>query len=271
MFAPGNKPDVLRKLPRSEPDVAVLDLEDAVPNDQKVQARLCTAEVGAELAPLVATYVRVNAVPSSHFALDFAGVPNSAAGVAVPKVETIDQLDEVAAQLDAHGLSGLDVMAGIETAAGVARSQELLGHPRVASVYFGAEDFIADMGGVRSAENTEVLFARSAVVLAARVHGVASIDQIVADFGDDDRFRREAQTAKGLGFVGKLCIHPRQVALANTAFTATEAEIAHAHRLVAAYDAAVAEGSASIAFDGQMIDEALVRRSRAIVARHPKA
>ncbi len=269
LFAPGNKPDILRKLPRSNPDVAVLDLEDAVPDSHKGEARSVTNEVGAELArgaTTLSVFVRINAVVSEHFEADFAGVPAGASGIAVPKLESAQQVISVVESLDERGLDDLQVMAGLETGLGVHRAAEILDHPRVTSAYFGAEDFIADMGGIRTRSNDEVLFARSAVAVAARITGTVAIDQIVADFGDDDRFQSEADFAKSLGYGGKLCIHPAQVHLANSAFTPTDAEVAHARRLVSAYDAALADGNASIAFDGQMIDEALVRRARAIVA-----
>ncbi len=270
LFAPGNKGDILKKLPRSAPDVAVLDLEDAVPAANKEEARLITAEVGAELTAIdggPAVFVRINAVASEFFLDDFAGVPVGATGVAVPKIESLADVDAVAEQLQARGRDDVAIMAGLETALGVHRAADILNHPAVSSVYFGAEDFIADMGGVRTAANTEVLYARSAVALAARINGVASIDQIVADFGDGERFTGEAAVAKSLGFAGKLCIHPSQVALANEVFTPSAAEIEQARLLVAAYDQALSEGNASIAYEGQMIDEALVRRARAISSR----
>ena len=133
--------------------------------------------------------------------------------------------------------------------------------------YFGAEDFVADMGGVRTAGNGEVAYARAEVALAARLAGVALLDMVVTDFGDDERFSREAAEARALGYGGKLCIHPAQVPLANAAFVPSAGEVDRARRLLAAYDAAVAEGHAAIAFEGQMVDEPLARRARALVAR----
>jgi hypothetical protein len=106
------------------------------------------------------------------------------------------------------------------------------------AAYFGAEDFVVDMGGVRTASNVEVLYARSRLVLAGRLARVAVVDQVVADFRDDDRFRAEAADARAMGFAGKLCIHPAQVALANAAFSPSEADIARATAMLAAYDAA---------------------------------
>jgi citrate lyase subunit beta/citryl-CoA lyase len=157
------------------------------------------------------------------------------------------------------------VMAGIETAAGVWHVAGALGPP-VTAAYFGAEDYVADLGGVRTAAGQEVLYARSRVALAARLAGIPAVDMIVADFGDDDRFLREGAEARSLGYAGKLCIHPRQVPLAHTAFAPAPAEIAEARRVVAAYDEAARAGRAAVAVDGRMIDEPLAAQARAILA-----
>jgi citrate lyase subunit beta/citryl-CoA lyase len=132
--------------------------------------------------------------------------------------------------------------------------------------YFGAEDFIADMGGVRTDSNHEVQHARSAVALAGRLAGVPVLDQVVTDFRNDERFSNEAAEARALGYAGKLCIHPGQVAIANDAFVPTADEIDRAHRLLAAYESATAAGVAAIDFEGQMVDEPLATQARRIIA-----
>jgi citrate lyase subunit beta/citryl-CoA lyase len=268
LFAPATRADVLAKLPRSGPDGVVIDLEDAVPAEGKVAARENARELGRELAaahPELAVYVRVNAVPTDWFASDVADacVPELA-GIVVPKLESPDEVEAVAAALDAARLGGLHVVAGAETAAGVERAQELC-RPPVAACYFGAEDYVADIGGVRTESNLEVLYARSRVVLAARLTGVLAIDQVVPAFGDDTRFLDDAAQGRALGYHGKLCIHPAQVPLANRAFSPSSEDVERAQRLLAAYEAAVARGEAAIAFEGQMVDEPLARHARAVV------
>jgi citrate lyase subunit beta/citryl-CoA lyase len=161
------------------------------------------------------------------------------------------------------------VLAGIETALGVADARILLAQPRVAAAYFGAEDFIADMGGIRSEGNMEVLYARSQVALAGRLAGVPTLDQVVTDFRNDGAFERETREARALGFRGKLCIHPRQVPLANAGFLPSPAEVEHARRLLLAYERASASGVAAIDFEGQMVDEPLAARARQILAAAP--
>ena len=135
----------------------------------------------------------------------------------------------------------------------------------IGAAYFGAEDFIADMGGVRTPGNAEVRYARSHVALAGRLAEKLVIDQIVADFRDDDRCGRECREARALGYGGKLCIHPAQVAIAHAAFTPSQDEVDRARRMLAAYAEATAGGVASIAFEGQMVDEPVAIQARRIL------
>jgi citrate lyase subunit beta/citryl-CoA lyase len=269
LFAPASRPEMLTKLPRSNPDGVVVDLEDAVPAHGKADARPHANRVGAELAranPALAVYVRVNAIPTEWFAADIAeGCTPELAGIVVPKIETSEQVGIIEAALDDASLSHLHVVAGVETALGVEAVRELL-RPPVAACYFGAEDFVADMGGVRTASSIEVLYARSRVALAARIAGVLAIDQVVTAFGDEAGFLEDAAVGRSLGYGGKLCIHPAQVPLANRAFSPSPEEIERARRLLAAYKAATAQGVAAIDFEGQMVDEPLARHARAVLA-----
>lgn len=269
LFAPASKPDVLRKMPRAGPDAVALDLEDAVPPEAKPAAREHARDVGDELAAEhadIAVYVRVNPVPTEWFAEDLRdGVAPSITGVIVPKLETPEQLTIVAGALAEAGLGHLHVLAGIESATGVERVRELL-VPPVAVAYFGAEDFVADMGGLRTLGSTEVLYARSRVALAARLAGIPAVDQVVTRLDADDIFLADASEGRALGYRGKLCIHPAQVTLANRAFSPSADEVDRAQRLLAAYADAAARGEAAIAFEGQMVDEPLARHARAVIA-----
>ncbi|MEJ7801529.1 MAG: aldolase/citrate lyase family protein, partial [Ilumatobacter sp.] len=123
-----------------------------------------------------------------------------------------------------------------------------------------------DMGGVRTADNHEVAFARASVALAGRVAGVPVLDQVVTDFHNDDRFEREAVEARAMGYQGKLCIHPGQVTSANRSFVPSPDEVERARRLLRAYDDASAKGVAAIDFEGQMVDEPLASQARRVLA-----
>ncbi len=270
LFAPANRPEMVAKLPRSGPDAVVLDLEDAVPGSAKADARelagaAVTALATVDGGPVV--LVRVNGPRTAWFAddVDRVGRVEGLGGVVVPKLESAAEVAEVRQALDASGAAGVALVAGIETALGVADARAVSAAGADAA-YFGAEDFVADMGGVRTRGNTEVAHARAQVALGARLAGVPVFDMVVTDFGDDDRFVGEAAEARALGYAGKLCIHPRQVPLANAAFVPSASEIDRARRLVDAYDAAIADGVAAIAVDGQMVDEPLARRARGVLA-----
>ena len=247
----------------------VLDLEDAVAPSAKADAREHSREAGAMLArehAQLAVYVRVNAVPTEWFTDDIArGVPAGAIGVVVPKIESAAQIMAVGRALDRAGLHDLSILVGIETVAGVINVREILHEPRVAACYFGAEDYTADLGGIRRADSLEVLWPRSQVAAHAAHAGVLSMDQVVTELGDEAAFRVDAQMGRSLGYRGKLCIHPTQVAWANESFSPSTEEVARARRLIEAFDAATALGRGAVAFEGQMIDEPLARRARAII------
>lgn len=264
LFAPGNRPDVVAKLPRSGPDGVIVDLEDAVPPAGKSEARAmarAATEVLAREHPELAVFVRVNAVDSEWFADDIGALGPWLAGVVVPKVESSGQVGGIADALARGGVAELAVIAGIETAAGVHRVDSLLTGP-VTAAYFGAEDFIVDMGGMRTSGNLEVLYARSRVALACRVAGALALDQVVTAFNDDDGFVADAAVGRSIGYAGKLCIHPRQVPLATEAFSPSTEEIDAARRLLDAFDA----GEGVVVVDGQMVDEPMARRARAVIA-----
>ncbi|MFZ9628387.1 MAG: HpcH/HpaI aldolase/citrate lyase family protein [Ilumatobacteraceae bacterium] len=266
LFAPAVRPDFVARLGERGADVVVIDCEDATPADAKGTARRTCRDLAPALAATCTVTVRINPPTTEWFEADVRdGLCPELSAVVVPKVETIEGLETVCRALADAGLAHLGVVAGLETALGVAESRALLAHPQVVAGYFGAEDFIADMGGVRTPSNHEVLYARSAVALAGRLAGVPVLDQVVTDFRDDSRFTHEAAEARALGYSGKLCIHPGQVALANSSFVPSAAEVDRATRLLAAYAAASARGVAAIDFEGQMVDEPLAAQARRVL------
>ena len=256
LFVPGNRADLGAKAPRSAPDIVVLDLEDAVPPADKAQARATVRQVAADLASVVPLCVRVNPPTTSWFMDDVAALPDGLLAVVVPKLESAAQLADAAG-----ALNGRSVMAGLETVRGVADARDLL-HAPVVACYFGAEDYVADLGGIRTDGNDEVAYPRSYVAMAARLAGIPAFDMVTLDFGHDDRFIGEALEARALGYAGKLCIHPAQVALANEAFRPSAEEIDWARRLLAAFEEA---GGMTIAFEGMMVDEVVAARATAIL------
>ncbi|MGV1048528.1 MAG: HpcH/HpaI aldolase/citrate lyase family protein [Solirubrobacterales bacterium] len=263
LFAGATRPDLVAKLARSGPDAAVIDLEDAVPADSKAAARAALPElVGTVAGPKL--FVRVNAPGSSWFADDVIAVASlPITGVVVPKVEAADDLVRTREALGERA----EIFAGIESARGVANVEAILGETTPTAAYFGAEDYVADLGGRRTAGGEEALYARSRVALAARLAGVAAIDQVVVDFRDDGAFERDAAAGRAIGYRGKLCIHPSQVPLANAAFGAGAEELERARALLAAWEEGAARGVAAVEFEGAMIDGPALRMARDTIER----
>ncbi|WP_224392392.1 CoA ester lyase [Pseudonocardia sp. ICBG1293] len=258
LFVPADRPDMLAKVGRVHPDAVVADLEDAVAPTAKDRARDTLVAVLADERPGAdLVLVRVNPPGTQWFAADLAACAAAAAdGIVLPKYERVEDLVHVRAALP----PGARVVVGIESGLGVADARPLLAAGPDAA-YFGAEDYVADLGGRRTAAGTEVLYARSAVALAARLAGVASIDEAVVEVRDEQAFRRSAALGRDLGYQGKICVHPRQAEIAAELFTPTAEEVAAAEEVLAAAAAGVA------VVDGRMVDAVHIAMARQVLAR----
>ena len=271
LFMPATRADMIAKIPRFAPDVAVVDLEDAVAAGEKARARPVAAAAIDALDPAVqaTVLIRVNPVGTDWFADDVATAAScGAAGIVVPKLSTEQQLLQVRLALVEHSWSDALLVAGLETALGVADARGLLAgglSGGLSAAYFGAEDYVADIGGRRSPGGEEVLYARSQVCIAAYLAGIPAVDQAVMGLADDEHFLADARGGQNLGYQGKICIHPRQAELAHQVFTPTPDEVAHARAVVEA-------GAAGVGVvDGQMVDDVHVRLARSVLARAPQA
>lgn len=275
-FAPANRPELVAKFHRFGADCCVIDLEDGTPEAEKERARAMLAEtVAAAHAGGIRgrLAVRVNVPGSRHYLEDLrAAFACDIDGIVIPKLETpeqafpavhwIDHLDATAPRATPRTIVG-----GIESVRGVLNAVALCDTVRhMGSVYFGAEDFAADIGGRRTPGGAEVATARSMVVMAASAAGLIAIDQAVLDIRDGDLYGRDAAFGRDLGYQGKICVAPAQVKLAHAAFSPTPEERVYARRLVDTYEAALARGIGTIDFEGRMVDGPLLKRSLAVLA-----
>jgi citrate lyase subunit beta/citryl-CoA lyase len=269
LFAPGNRPDLIGKFPRYPADAVAIDLEDAVPEAEKDDARRALPAIVASLragnlkAPL---FVRTNGPGSRHAKEDLAAALDLAIdGIMMPKLESVADLDEFASAIRRCGRD-VQLLGVIETARGVVNAETLAAHHSpLTGLAFGAEDFITDLGGLRTPEGLEVLYARSRIVLAARAAGLQALDQVFVSLRDDDAFRRDAEMGRRLGFSGKMCITPRQVEAANLVFSPSAEDIERARRLLEAYESAKGGGRGVFEFEGAMVDEPILKRARGIL------
>jgi citrate lyase subunit beta/citryl-CoA lyase len=257
-------------------DALILDLEDSVPPAEKPAARPMVREA-LEKVRGPALYVRVNGDGTPWLADDLAAVTCAGlAGIMLPKAEHLTTLrmvsDLLAAAESRAGLplGGTEIVLQIETALGVRNTFELAGARRVASVCPGTArdgDLQRDLGAAWSLNGPELAYARGKVLLDAKAAGIAyPLDGVYADFQDDDGFLAEATLSRRMGYCGKTLIHPRQIPLAHRAFTPAAKEVAYYRRLLEAFEAAVAGGSAAASLDGTMVDVAMAERARRFLA-----
>jgi citrate lyase subunit beta/citryl-CoA lyase len=257
-------------------DAIILDLEDGVAPAAKAEARarLATAvpQVGARGATV---FVRINATPALMFDDAAAAAAAGAFGLMVPKTRAaIDLL-----RLEAHlaplerGRAPLRFVPILEDPGAVFEALAIArATPRVLGMSCGAEDYALALGAPEPLP--EVLrLPKQLVHMAARAAGVMSFGlfKTVADYNDLDGIRAAAEEARRFGFDGATCIHPQVVPILNAAFTPPAADVERATRIVELFDAAVARGEGAISFEGKMLDEPVVARARALVARAARA
>ena len=275
LFVPGVRPELFAKALAGDADALSFDLEDSVPEQRKAEARASVLEFVRSPAVLEAAkviVVRVNALGTPHFEADITAVAQPAVAlVNLPKVESPeDILAAVAALERAEAANGIDspirLLANIETPRGLRLAAGIAGaHPRVAGLQLGLADLFEPFG-IDRRDMANVHATLYALRMAAAEAGVFACDAAFADIEDADGFRAEASMARRLGYIGKSCIHPKQVALANEVFQPDAEELAAAQRIVAAAREAGALGRGAFVVDGRMIDLPFLKRAEAIVA-----
>ena len=275
MFVPGHITKMVQKAPLVSADAIMLDIEDGVLPASKPQARQVIArEVPKMSGNGQIRFVRTNAIQTEDFRLDLDAVVGlNIAGIVLAKVETPDDVLAAVLALEklerAHGVKRpLQLVAAIESAKGIiAAPQIAAASRRLVALMLGAEDLGRDIGlpAQRVAEAHELVYARSALVIAAAASRVQSIDQVWPNLSDAEGLKRDATQARRLGFTGKAIIHPSQAEPVNAAFTPSVADIDFAQRVLAAFREAEANGLGAVLFGGQLLDKPIVDRARAVL------
>lgn len=278
LYAPGNSAKLLARVFTAGADAVILDLEDAVPPEQKARAREMTGEVVASRVGREGptTFVRVNAPDGERIVDDVRAVVRPGlAGIRVPKCERAVDVARVAALVDdAERAAGMEagsvrLVCGIETAVGIESALDIArASARVESLAFGAADFIADVGATVGDEQLETLYARSRLVVVSRVATIRPpVDSVHTALDDPDGLERTTRRGKALGFFGRACIHPAQVAVVNDVYTPTRAEVDRARAIVEAAEDAQRSGTGALRLrDGTFVDAAIVRRAELVLA-----
>jgi citrate lyase subunit beta/citryl-CoA lyase len=261
LFTPADDPRKCARAWTAGADAVVLDLEDAVAPAAKAEARSRLPEVLAARHRGCLAVVRINAPDSPEGVRDLDAVAGLAVdAVMVPKAEP--------ATLAAAAGRGLPLIALVETAAGILGAEAVAHADDVALLMFGPVDLSAEIGCEPSGTGDELLVARSRLVLVSAAAGLpAPLDGPCLRVDDLEAVRAEAAYARRLGFGGKACIHPRQVAETRRIFSPSPEALAWAARVTAAFEAARERGSGVAAVDGRMIDAPVARRAYATLAK----
>jgi len=274
LFVPATSPDKAEKALASAADGVIVDLEDAVAVAEKPRARELAATLLATRRS-TQVYLRVNAL-STPFLFDDLATAAAAEidGIVLPKAESARDLaivDWVLAQWEAKlgkPVGSIAVFPILETARGIAAAAEIAqASPRVRQLMFGAVDFALDLDVDIADESGAMAHARFAVAVASRQAGLAApMDSVFTGIRDLDGLRAASVRARAMGFAGKACIHPAHLATINEVFSPSEAELARAREIVAAFDAAEAAGAAAVSVGGVMVDYPVVEKARRVLA-----
>jgi citrate lyase subunit beta/citryl-CoA lyase len=277
LFAPGNRGELVEKALRAGADAVVLDLEDAVPQAEKAAAREIVASAlrQARAAEGPRVFVRINGVTTADWEADLHSVVLPGLdGIRLAKAEApedVERVDSVLNRLESERgrpLCSVELTLTIESAVGVEAAAALARTSRrVRNLCFGAVDFAADVGADPGPDGLETLYARSRLVLASRA---ARLDPPIAaahvKLDDEAGLAASSEAYRRLGFFGRSCVHPRQVPVVNAVFQPSPDEVARARRLVEVQERAETEGRGTSNADGELVDRAVLRRARAVLA-----
>jgi len=274
MFVPGHRQRMIDKALGLNADVIMLDIEDGVaPNEKDTARKLISEALARERSPgTPERFVRINAIGHARMEADLEAVLCPGLnGLVLPKVETVEEVLKVASIVNEReprlniARGSVRLLIAIESPRGLLNAPAIAAcSPRVVGLMFGAEDFGREMGlpTRREEEAQEMLYARSAMVVAAASAHVQAIDGVWVDLKDTDGLFGFARQSRRLGFSGMSLIHPSQIDPINAVFSPTAEEIEYAQQVVRAYEEAVARGDGSISFGGQLIDRPIVERAR---------
>ena len=273
LFVPGSRPELFAKALAGDADALSFDLEDAVDEQRKDMARAELAKFLRSLPPNTGKViiVRVNGLDTPHFERDIEAIVGTGVDmVNLPKPESPDDIRACASAMQKAERKAraepVDILANIESPRALRLAAEIGGaSPRVVGLQVGWGDLIEplDIDRYDPAVIRQLLVQ---VRLAAGEAGVWAYDGAYANIRDPDGYRREAEVARRLGFLGKSAIHPSQVPIANDVFRPTDDEIAHSLKVVEAAEAAAAKGIGAFTVNGKMVDAPFVRRAEAILA-----
>lgn len=271
LYVPGNTPRFYEKALKSGADGIILDLEDSVSPSRKFEARVLVAHALKNLDfGLMEIMVRINQGEEAVDDLDWI-IPQKVQHILIPKVETSDQVSTVRDIIEkiselCSRPTPVWLMPIIESPSGVFNAESIAkAVPETASLTLGLQDLTAELGVSPTPEGRESFVARSLIVLAARAADLQPIDTVYSDVANQEGLEASVEEAKALGFIGKGCIHPRQVETINRIFLPDEQIIEKAKKIVLAMDRAEKEGLGVVSVGSKMVDPPVARQAEIVI------
>lgn len=275
LYVPGNDMRKINKSPEVSADAIILDLEDAVPIEEKETARIFAKDSIQDISQgNKASYIRINGQDTEFFEKDVKSVTKKHLdGIMLPKSESkesIYRLEEIMKGLEEErNLEKIGIIPLIETCKGVLNLKEICkASDRIEALAFGAVDYTGDLGTERSVEGTEILYARSKISNACSAFELEAIDTPWTKISDWEGLEEDCERGGCLGFDGKQVIHPDHLEKVNKVYSPSGEEVKHAKKVVEAFEEAKEKGLAAASLEGEMIDKATYKTARKILSKY---
>ncbi|MFC0225130.1 citrate (pro-3S)-lyase subunit beta [Serratia aquatilis] len=276
LFVPGANAAMISNAFIYMADAIMFDLEDSVALREKDSARLLVFHaLQHPRYRQVETIVRVNGLDSPFGIADLEAVVSAGVDIVrLPKTDCAQDVLDMECEIErielrcGREVGSTGMLAAVESARGITQANDIaLASKRLIGIALGAEDYVRDLRTERSAEGIELLFARSAILQAARAAGIAAFDTVYSDAANESGFIQEATLIKQLGFDGKSLINPRQIELLHHIYAPTRAQCDQARQIIEAAEAAEREGSGVVSLNGKMVDSPVIARAQLLLQR----
>ncbi len=272
IFVPGNNPRFLEKAKEIQADIVCFDLEDSVPDNEKVKARkLIKSALNSRKLYKSSIFVRTNSPTSGKIPSDLKEIIQKGIdGIVIPKVNNIKEMKKIEKILSGlekkQKLKPLQIIPSIESAEGVVNTFSIASFgKRVSAVVFGVFDLLNDIGVEYTKESEGAKYSRGKIPVDAHAAGIVAIDAIWQDLKDSKGFQKDCKIGKGLGYSGKSIIHPDQISIVHKSFHPNKSEILWAEKVCKIYSESTKKGKGATTVDGKMIDEVHFKQAKALL------
>ncbi|MCV0365857.1 MAG: CoA ester lyase [Nitrosopumilus sp.] len=272
IFVPGNNPRFLEKAKKLRADIVCFDLEDSVPDNEKVNARnLIKSALKSRQSYESSIFVRTNSPTSGKISSDLKEVVQKGIdGIVIPKVNNVKEMEKIEKILSklekTRNLKPIQIIPSIESAEGVVNTYNIASFgKRVSAVVFGVFDLLNDLGVEYTKESEGARYSRAKIPVDAHAAGVVAIDAIWQDLKDSKGFAKDCKLGKSLGYSGKSIIHPDQISVVHKLFHPNKSEIFWAEKVCKAYLESTKKGKGATIVDGKMIDEVHFKQAKSLL------